>query len=150
VLETWYKGYKEYAGYFFFTWLFSASLIFTFLNKMKTYRFIKSGADWYIDLPEFIEQGGSMDDLQMVEGADKMLDMMAENTTAVELNIDEKPFEGADELTLTERCDPYIGGGYYLMKKYEGQEVNRTMWLCQVTQFVFDDIPPRIFVKRKR
>src|SRR6187551_795017 len=99
---------------------------------MKTYKFIKTGRDWYIDLPEYIEQGGSIGDLQMVDGADKMLDMMA---------------EGKNSVTLTEKCDPYIGGGYYIMKQYEGQEINRTMWLCQVTEFVFGDIPPLIFVR---
>jgi hypothetical protein len=44
---------------------------------MKTYRFIKTRPEWYIDLPEFIEQGGSEGDLQMVEGADNMQQMMA-------------------------------------------------------------------------
>jgi len=116
---------------------------------MKTYKFIKTGQDWYIDLPEYIEQGGSAGDLQMVDGADKMLDMMAEGKNSVTLNIAREQFEGADILTLTEKCDPYIGGGYYIMKQYEGQEIKRTMWLCQVTEFVFGDIPPLIFVRRE-
>lgn len=117
---------------------------------MKIYRFIKSGADWYIDLPEFIEQGGSQGDLQMVEGADKMLDMMACNESTVTLSIAKEPFAGADMLELTEKCDPYMGGGYYKMPEYEGQKVNRTMWLCHVTEFVFGDIPQQIFVRREK
>jgi hypothetical protein len=117
---------------------------------MKPYKFIKTGQEWYIDLPEYIEQGGSIGDLQMVDGADKMLDMMAENNNSIILYISKDKFEGADILTLTEKCDAYIGGGYYIMKQYEGQEVNRTMWLCQVTEFVFGDIPLQIFVKRER
>jgi hypothetical protein len=116
---------------------------------MKTYCFKRSGADWYIDLPEYIEQGGSKGDLQMVDGADKMLDMMAGNENKVLLTISTLVFDGADELTLTERCDPIIGGGYYLMKQYEGQEINRSMWLCQVTEFVFGDIPVTIFVRKE-
>ncbi len=116
---------------------------------MKPYKFIKTGADWYIDLPEFIEQEGSIGDLQMVDGADKMLDMMAENGDSVILCIDKEQFDGADLITLIEKCDPYVGGGYYLMQKYEGQEINRTMWLCQVTEFIFGDIPLNIFVKRE-
>src|SRR6187399_1611883 len=116
---------------------------------MKNYKFIRTGKDWYIELPEFIEQGGSAGDLQMVDGADKMLDMMAGNNDSVTLKIAKEQFEGADVLRLTEKCDPYIGGGYYIMKHYEGQEINRTMWLCQVTEFVFGDIPPLIFVKRE-
>ena len=115
---------------------------------MKTYKFTKTGYEWYIDLPEFIEQGGSIGDLQMVDGADKMLDMMAGNKNPVTLYISKDQFDGADVISLTEKCDPDIGGGYYIMKKYEGEEINRTMWLCQVTEFVFGDIPQQIFVKR--
>ena len=48
----------------------------------------------------------------------------------------------------TSMADPYIGGGNYMMKYYEGQEINRIMWLCQVTEFLFGDIPQQIFVKR--
>ena len=116
---------------------------------MKTYTFIKTGNDWFIDLPEYIEQGGSVGDLQMVDGADKMLDLMAQNRNSVVLTIDREAFEAADLLTLTQKCDPYIGGAYYLMKHYEGQEINQTMWLCQVTAFVFGDLPAQIFVRRE-
>ena len=117
---------------------------------MKPYRFLKTGADWYIDLPEFIEQGGSIGDLQMVDGADKMLDMMAESSNSVVLRIAKEKFDGADILTLIEKCDPYIGGGYYIMEQYKGQEINRIMWLCQVIEFVFGDTPLHIFVKREK
>ena len=116
---------------------------------MKPYKFIKTGQDWYIDLPEYLEQRGSIGDLQMVDGADKMLDLMAGNDSSVVVYVAREQFDGADVLTLTEKCDPYIGGGNYLMTFYEGQEINRTMWLCQVTEFVFGDIPPLIFVKRE-
>jgi len=119
-------------------------------QKMKSYKFTKAGNEWYIDLPEFIEQGGSIGDLQMVDGADKMLDMMAANEKTVTLYISKNYFDDADVLSLTEKCDPLIGGGYYIMKIYEGQEINRTMWLCQVTEFVFGDIPSQIFVKREK
>lgn len=117
---------------------------------MKAYRFLRTGKDWFIDLPEYLEQGGSIGDLQMVDGADKMLDMMAGDNNAVILKIDKEKFDGADMLVLVEKCDPYIGGGYYMMKHYEGLEINRKMWLCQVTEFVFGDIPQQIFVKREK
>jgi hypothetical protein len=117
---------------------------------MKTYRFIKQGNEWYIDLPEYLEQGGAQGDLQMVEGADKMLDIMSSGEEIVSLTIAKEPFEGADLLSLTEKCDPYLGGGYYIMKQYEGTEINRTMWLCRVTEFVFADIPSEIYVRREK
>jgi hypothetical protein len=117
---------------------------------MKPYKFIKTGRDWYIDLPEYIEKGGTVGDLQMVDGADKMLDMMAGSANSVLVYVATEQFEGADILILTEKCDPYVGGGYYFMKKFEGQEINQTMWLCQVIEFVFGDIPSQIFVKREK
>jgi len=116
---------------------------------MNTYMFVKNGDDWFIDLPEYIEQGGNAGDLQMVDGADTMLDLMADRGTTVVLNISEEAFEGADMLVLTEKCDPSIGGGYYLMEKYNGKAINQRMWLCQVTEFVFGSLPERIFVKQE-
>lgn len=116
---------------------------------MDTYMFVKEGNEWFIDLPEYLEGGGSKGDLQMVEGADTMLDLMAERGTTVVLNMSEEPFEGADVLVLTEKCDPAIGGGFYLMETYNGKTVNQRMWLCQVTEFVFGKLPERIFVKQE-
>jgi hypothetical protein len=115
---------------------------------MKKYKFIKEGQAWYIDLPEFLEAGGSKGDLQMVEGADTMLDLISEDAKEVSLVLDREPFPGSDELTLIERCDPAIGGGYYNLQTFEGKEFNKTMWLCAVTEYVFGDLPDMIFIKR--
>jgi len=41
-----------------------------------------------------------------------------------------------------------MGGGYYYMKEFEGKEVKQNMWLCEVTRFVFNAIPEKIFIKR--
>lgn len=84
----------------------------------------------------------------MVEGADTMLDLIASGNTTVTLAIDEQPFEGAAALELTEKCDPYIGGGYYLLRSWEGQPVMQSMWLCAVTEYVFGYLPEQIFIKR--
>ena len=92
----------------------------------------------------------SFGDLQMVDGADKMLDMMADNETPVVLIISEKKFDGADNLVLTEKCDPVIGGGNHLMKTFKGQEINKMTWLCQVTEFVFGKISEQIFVRQEK
>jgi hypothetical protein len=119
------------------------------IQILKTYKFVKTGDEWFIDLPEYIEQGGSASDLQMIDGADTMLDVMADKSASVTLTLSREPFDGADELVLTEKCDPDIGGGYYLMKRYKGQEINQSMWLCHVTEFVFGDLPERIFVRQE-
>jgi hypothetical protein len=115
---------------------------------METHRFYRDGLGWYIDLPSYLKQGGSLGDLQMVDGADKMLDIMAGNDKDVVVQISTEPFQGSDVLEMTEKCDPYIGGAYYLLNTFEGREINQHMWLCQVTEFVFGYLPERIYVKR--
>jgi hypothetical protein len=115
---------------------------------MKQHRFVKEGSEWYIDLPEYLEQGASKSDLQMVSGADTMLDVIAGDANEVTLQLDTKPFEGADELVLTEQCDPILGGGYYHLQSFEGKKYAQDMWLCEVTRFVFDGLPNEIWLKR--
>lgn len=115
---------------------------------MNSYKFYKINQCWYIDLPEFIEQGGSIEDLQMVEGADRLLDIIAAGAAEVMINISAEPIEDAAILQLTERCDPLIGGGYYFIQQYQQQPINLTVWLCNVTTFVFGNLPERIFIKK--
>ena len=115
---------------------------------MKTHHFVREGMGWYIDFPEYLAQGGDKGDLQMISGADTMLDIIAETENEVKLQIDTEFFDGADELLLTELCDPILGGGYYHMKKFENKSVNKDLWLCDVTRFVFGNIPDRIYIKK--
>ena len=120
-------------------------------QPMKTHTFYKEEhGGWFIDLPEYLQQGGSKGDLAMVAGADTMLDRIASGANRVTISIDTKPFENADELKLLEVCAPSMGGGYYLMKSFEGKQVNQQMWLCDVTNFVFGYLPEKIYVKRER
>jgi hypothetical protein len=114
---------------------------------MNTYQFNKEATGWYIDLPEYIAQGGSKDALQMVEGADVMLDIIGEGKNNVTLAISLQPFPGSTRLLLTEKCDPYIGGGYYLMEEWKGTKIGMKMWLCDVTEWLFGHLPAFIYIK---
>jgi len=115
---------------------------------MDKYRFYKNEIEWYVDLPAYVEQGGTIEDLQMVEGADVMLDIVSNGNKKVDLNISSEKFEGADQLILKKMGEPLKGGAYYYMKEFEGKEVNLTMWLCKVIEFVFGEIPENIFLAR--
>ena len=122
-------------------------LTFHFL-LMRQYRFVREGAGWFIDLPEYLAAGGSKGDLAMVAGADTMLDTMAAGKNEVEVELDTDYFPHADELALVEVCDPSLGGGYYVLQTYLGQPLQHRMWLCAVTEFVFGDLPEKIYVRR--
>ena len=115
---------------------------------MNAYRFIKEDGKWYIDLPDYLEHGGSKGDLQMVEGADTMLDIISGYKDEVTLALDRNKFEGADKIELIEKCEPLMGGGYYRLDSFEGKLFDHKMWLCAVTEFVFGDLPNEIFVAK--
>ena len=116
---------------------------------MKTHTFYKEAyGGWFIDLPAYLEAGGSKGDLAMVAGADTMLDIVAGKNEQVTITMHTKPFDGADKLQLVRLCEPSMGGGYYYMQSFEGKEVSREMWLCGVTEFVFGNMPQHIYVRR--
>jgi hypothetical protein len=119
-----------------------------YIYHMQTHTFKKEMDQWFIDLPAYIAGGGDKGDLQMVAGADTMLDVMAAGKDQVTIAMDTSPFNGADELILLEHCDPILGGGFYLMPSFEDKKVDQQMWLCAVTEFVFGYMPEKIFVKR--
>lgn len=108
---------------------------------MKLYRFTKEQNDrWFIVLPEW---QGSKDELEMVMGADTMLDYIACGGSEVMLYLSEEPFDGYD-LTLTLKEYIYDGAMYSLTgKNFECFDV----WLCEVTKFVFGEFPQTIYIK---
>ena len=114
----------------------------------RVYNFYKQHNRWYIDLPEYLEQGGSKNDLEMVAGADEMLDIMARGRKKLSLEMDRELFADADLLQLDELCEAPMGGGYYILHTYGGKEINKRMWLCDVVLFVFGDMPEKIFIKK--
>jgi hypothetical protein len=110
----------------------------------QTFRFYKTVEErWYIDYPAW---KGSIADLEMVEGADTMLDKVAGNQNECFLELSDELFEGADVIKLvTDRTDS-VGGGDYIMESYKEDGVKHEMWLCAVTVEVFGNLPTEIFV----
>jgi hypothetical protein len=114
------------------------------LTMATLHKFYKSNGNWYIDLPNY---PGPKADLEMVAGADTMLDVFSGNGKSVDLFVSENSVAGFDELIKLDKND--VGSGaYYLMKNYEGKEVNHEMWLCDVTAYVFGNFPDKIYIKR--
>jgi len=111
---------------------------------MKIIRFYKETSDrWYADLPEW---EGSKADLEMVCGADTMLDIMAQGENEVYLRLSlEEPTELSNTL-IKIKDTPDIGGATYLMKDWKWIEYNLEIWLCDVTRFVFGSLPEIIYI----
>lgn len=121
-------------------------------------RFYKTQGDWYIDLPEYFDSGGvdfqpMPADLQMVLGADTLLDSLSEDGEDVYLllstdikeirNWEGLPSFGRHNWEWLSRAD-YIqtfSGKYY-------SNGAMYIWLCPVTEFVFSNYPKDIYYKK--
>ena len=109
-----------------------------------TFRFYKNSFDkWYIDLPDW---NGSIDDLEMVQGADTMLDKVSGYTNECYLEMSDEPFDGSEAIRLVNDLSKSVGGGDYIMESYKGELVNHKMWLCEVVVKVFGEVPAKIYI----
>jgi hypothetical protein len=105
---------------------------------MKKLKFIKDDNKlWFIDLPNWI---GSHSALQMVAGADTLLDLLSNNGKEVTIEVKKKPFEGYTDRLQRIRFND-LGADYI-----HNDSLN--VWLCAVTIFVFGYFPSNIYFKK--
>lgn len=113
---------------------------------MNSYKFYKNELGWFVDLPDW---KGEVWELQMVRGADTFLDILAQGENEIYVTLSKYPFDGSD--TLHYECQgllegPEIGeGAWYFLNEYKGIPYNLRMWLCDVTKFVFNEFPMKIY-----
>ncbi len=120
---------------------------------------------WFIDLPNWPWKKAN---LEMVCGADKLLDILSNGKDRVKLLV--KPLEEPKEetefsnlmlegwLEVKQIQSSLTGGATYTargigMEQFvrnhpvSGQSMQRTLWLCPVTLFVFGHYPKYFYVK---
>ena len=108
---------------------------------MRKFRFYKESTNqWYVDLPEW---PGEKANLEMVSGADTMLDCLAQGDGEIYLILSTEFTFGALCLEFI-RETPEIGEGaqYLFIDHFNTFDV----WLCDVTKFVFGKFPKNIWI----
>ena len=93
---------------------------------------------WFAVIPSW---PGPRAALAMVDGADTFLDLLSDGANHVTLKLSMDPKETWRELNYL-RPHAYGDGAYY---KYQDNERFHKMWLCGVTEFVFGEMPERIW-----
>ena len=107
---------------------------------MRNFHFQKDiSGRWFVDLPEW---EGTKDELEMVMGADTMLDVISCMDNDVWITLSTEPFENFT-YKLTFKEEIYDGATYGL----EGNYMEFDVWLCSVTKFVFGEFPDEIFLR---
>lgn len=114
----------------------------------KENRFYKeANGSWYIDLPEWEEDKSA---LQMVLGADTLLDAMAGSKNEIDIKFADYPFDGCARMGKINNGidgDETSGGAtYFIMHDdVEGIPHSQRLWLCDVVKFIFGEMPDFIY-----
>lgn len=106
--------------------------------------------EWYADIPEYIAEGGTKEDLQMVAGADMLLDILSDHGKDIVVEFSDVCFNGANVLRkLEDLGEDFIcaSGAYYYIDNIDGKVYKDTIWLCDVLKWVFGDHPLNIYYK---
>lgn len=91
---------------------------------------------WFVVLPDYT---GPRNDLEMVAGADKLLDFLSGGASTLAMRVSNDTPLG-EKLVLKDVCDPEEGGGAWY--KYMD---NVDLWLCNVMLFVFSHFPRTVY-----
>ena len=112
------------------------------LKKDRPFRFYRDpDYRWYIDLPEW---PGGKADLELVNGADTLLEYISEGGADVHMYISED--SGVLRMNYVRDARDDMGeGAYYRTHEYKGVPMDFDIWLCDVTKFLFDDEMPGVF-----
>ena len=106
----------------------------------REFRFYKeSNGCWYVDLPEW---KGAKWNLQMVDGADTLLDdLKSPHRNDVTLHVSLQHFNNANVL-VKYQDDPDGDGADY---KYG---IDSKLWLCGVTSWYYGTMPDKIYYRK--
>lgn len=98
-------------------------------------RFVKLSDRWYIDIP----WSGSIGDLEMVAGADTLLDVLSAGNKEFNCTIETEPIDGKLLVELHKTKCNNQGGTYT-------SSIVERIWLCNVTKHLFKIFPKTFYI----
>lgn len=99
---------------------------------------------WYVDLPD---TPFSKEELEMVEGADMLLDVIAQGEYFVTATINDKDDEITPYKTALLKIHENEFGATYAVDAICGIEYpHLTVWLCPVTLYLFSSYPNNLYL----
>ena len=133
-----------------FKWLWLLLKAMTLRKSSLTVSFTKEANHrWYVDFPGWPL---SHDNLEMVAGADDLLDLLNDGSNHVTLQVSTN--EGEHDLKLEKVHSALVRGAFYtLATPLEGWGTpnalrKKQLWLCPVTLCVLGQYPKRLYVRR--
>ena len=117
-------------------------------EEQDAYTFKREDGQWYIQLPASLEKGWSKPELRLTEGAPKFLNTLSNGAPRLRLRISLERHAGWDVLELINHCEAPKGGAIYLFTPGGEQAFSSLFWICDLSLFVFGDMPEHIYVLR--
>lgn len=114
---------------------------------MHTLTYHKFGGKWFLDFPEYLEGGGEEEDLELIGGCRKLLELASDDDLNARLLFSFEPFEGSDEAVLTGSSGGRSGGHYHL-QQFMGREVDLELWVNKMIYQCCEELPPRFYLKK--
>lgn len=116
--------------------------------ETRIIRFYKSENRWYAHLPEYLEAGGTVEECEMVSGADDWLDFLSGNGDEITLELSSENIFSNKIYRVEMDYNNLSVGATYLAHEYNGEIVNHQLWICPVTLFVFGEYPASIYYRK--
>jgi hypothetical protein len=110
-------------------------------NEMIILQFVKEDDKWYIDFPEY---PFSKSNLEMVAGADDLLEHFANGEDRVVLEVEYGKYKSQFNNYAYERVKYGYGADY---KRLNNEPID-TFWLCPVTLLVLGKYPKYLYIKK--
>lgn len=103
----------------------------------KILSFVKLSERWFVDIP----WEGDVSDLQMVAGADLLLDSLCNGSSRVSIEVSTNSIN--DYIHLNRVIEDDLGATYGVNTSNFSGEI----WLCPVTLSVFPNYPKDLYIK---
>ena len=97
---------------------------------------------WFVVLPDY---NGPQEDLEMVDGADKFLDVLTTDGLYVNVEVSLEYYPDMYHLHLVKHDE--LGRTYEVMN--HGRFLDKDIWLCNVVHFLFGEHPEEIYFNIK-
>jgi hypothetical protein len=112
----------------------------------------EANGEWYVNLPSY---KGDKADLQMVAGADTLLDLLADEKDIIYLKVSNKRFKKS-LATLIKSDKISESGAFYTVENMKLSLFMKVIWtpdpteiwLCDVLAYVFKSFPKKIYFKK--
>jgi hypothetical protein len=111
-------------------------------------KFVNENGSWYVYLPNFFRQGGTKEQLRMRDGAEILLNYLADGNPEVVIEVSEDPISlEPDHIGILDSLRDTQGGADYLVYDINGLLIS-AVWLSEPVKLYFGNYPDKFYIRK--